>query len=115
MFYATEIRPGSRKFRDIVHFPYGFSRSGDFSIPEARLLENYGDTLWKLSHDEMLPDGEEEQRFVDVVLGECAPETIFEKVWVKYLLKSQRRNFHTLFRSGRSAEVDTDPEVMEEV
>ena len=43
-----DIRPAPKPFIDRVKFPYGFKKSGDFSIPEADLLTRYGKTLCDL-------------------------------------------------------------------
>lgn len=111
-----QIRAGKRPFTDVLHFPRGFSRSGDFSITDSNLLSQYGETLNALSHGDLTPENEQEQHFVDVCLGEAEPATKLEMVWVKYLNKTRRRQFFTLCGSERSAAAasqDTSDALME--
>lgn len=99
-----QIRAGKRAFTDVLHFPRGFSRSGDFSIGDSNLLTQYGETLNQLSHGDLPPENEQEKHFVDVCFGEAEPETKLEFVWIKYLNKTRRRQFFTLCGSDRAAQ-----------
>lgn len=82
---VTEIRLGSRKFYDDVHFAGGIERSGFFTIPEARFLVDYGYTLNGLFTGELTPDNDAESAFVTSIKSndDC---TLYEvKLWRKYL------------------------------
>lgn len=100
-----EIRAGKRPFTDVLHFPRGFSRSGDFSIADSNLLTQYGDTLALLANGDIEPENKQEQHFVDVCTGDVEPETKLEFVWLKYLNKTRRRQFYTLCGSERGAQL----------
>lgn len=53
------------------------------------MLEEYGRGLERLADGKRLADTPAQQRFVAVVRGELKPETIYERVWVKYLLRME--------------------------
>lgn len=98
-----QIREGKRTFSDVLHFPRGFSRSGDFSINDSRLLATYGETLGALANGDISPENEQEQHFIEVCMGEAEPNSKIEMVWIKYLNKTRRRPFFTLCGSERAA------------
>ena len=98
---ATEIRVPQKQFIDRQHFPYGFRKSGDFSITEADILSAFGKTLAGLESGELQPENQEEQRFIDVLKGEQAPASSIEKAWLKYIkLARNRKQFYTLLSSA---------------
>ena len=55
------IRTSAKPFIDRVKFPYGFKKSGDFSISEANLLSLYGRTLNALETGELQAESEDEK------------------------------------------------------
>lgn len=98
--YTTTIR-----FFDNKYYPRGFSRHGDFTIKEARLLENHGHAFNDLNLGKREPANEEEKHFVAVCRGECEPVTVAERAWSKYMARIKRpRRFHTL--SGGKPQMD---------
>ncbi|MFT5675666.1 MAG: hypothetical protein ACI808_001597 [Paraglaciecola sp.] len=97
----TNIRIGTKLFTDVKNFPYGFKKSGDFSIAEATILSVHGYTLQSLGLGTLKPESNEEQHFVEVSKGLVIPKTTAERAWLKYiLLTSNRRNFFTLHSSS---------------
>ncbi len=56
-----------------------------FSTEEVSILERYGNQFQQLMDGDRLPMTDAQQRFIEVAHGECGPETIYEKVWWKYL------------------------------
>ncbi|GGF54708.1 DUF413 domain-containing protein [Alteromonas lipolytica] len=98
---TTDIRVPSKQFIDRQHFPYGFRKSGDFSISEADALSAYGKTLAALESGELTPENAEEQRFIAVLKGEEAATSCLEKAWIKYIkLARNRKQFYTLHSSA---------------
>ena len=61
---TPDIRVPQKPFIDRQHFPYGFKKSGDFSITEANLLSQYGKTLAGLESGELTPETADEAHFV---------------------------------------------------
>ncbi|MBF7075036.1 DUF413 domain-containing protein [Glaciecola sp. MH2013] len=106
---STNIRVGSKAFRDDKRFPYGFAKSGDFSIAEANALSTFGATLAGLEDGSLLPETDEERHFVSVVNGFEEVSNGIEKAWMKYIrLARQRRNFFSVHSTAASALLDGD-------
>ncbi len=79
-----------KRFFDDKHFPYGFSRSGDFSLSEVKTLEQNGH-LCKALTDGVVDDlTAEDQQFLQVMAGKAEAESPIEKVWLKYLKRCNR-------------------------
>lgn len=97
----TNIRIGTKLYSNVKHFPYGFKKSGDFSIAEANILSVLGHTLQLLELGTLKPESDEEKHFVQVSKRLANPETKIERTWLKYIqLTSTRKNFFTLHNSS---------------
>lgn len=72
-------------------FPYGFPRSGEFTLQQARLLEDHGRAYEALASGAREPMNKEEKAFVAFCRGERAARTVHEKVWQIYLSKLQKK------------------------
>ncbi len=93
----TGIRKAVRHFYDDQKFPRGFHKSGDFTLAEAEALTIYGVTMRALESGSMVPESEEEKRFVLVVENQLEASSVAEKAWAKYVrLTRSKRHFHTL-------------------
>lgn len=104
----------NRKFYDDKNYPRGMSRSGDFTLAEVQLIEQYGVALQEISAGKREPQTEDEIHFKSVCDGEQPPNNSIEKAWMKYQDKVlSPKQFHTLF--GRSKvemdanDVDSEP------
>ncbi len=98
---ALSIRVPQKVFIDRAKFPYGFRKSGDFSISEADLLTKYGKTLLALESGELSPESADEQHFVDFVQGNVPAENTVERTWQKYArLARGKKHFYTLHSSA---------------
>ena len=73
------------QFFDNANYPYGFSRSGDFTIKQANILTKLGRTLLGLSEGSIIAQTPEEIRFVQVCAGEIEAVTEIETLWRHYL------------------------------
>ena len=105
---TPDIRVPQKPFIDRQHFPYGFKKSGDFSITEANLLSQYGKTLAGLESGGLTPETADETHFVAMLKGEEAAENSLEKAWLKYIkLARGRKQFYTL-HSTASNQSDYD-------
>ncbi len=108
------IRLSAKPFIDRQKFPYGFKKSGDFSINEADLLTQYGKTLLALESGEFLPESDDEKHFVSVVSGRAEPTNNLEKAWAKYVrLARGKKQFYTL-HSSASNQSDYDEDYSDE-
>lgn len=81
-----------RKFWDDEHFPYGFSRSGDFTLEQAALLEQCGHAYRALANGEREPSSQEEKDFVAFCRGVKEASSGHEKAWKRY---QEKVNFGT--------------------
>lgn len=104
----TEIRLGNRKFYDDRNYPRGFSRSGDFTISEAAIMEKYGVTCRALTNESITPESEAEHHFVAVFKGEVEATTPVEKIWKKYLSRTEQRHYFSVFGSKVNPAADDD-------
>jgi uncharacterized protein YifE (UPF0438 family) len=111
---SLAIRLSVKPFIDRRKFPYGFRKSGDFSITEADLLTRYGKTLLGLESGELSPESEDERHFVDFINGKAQAENSVEKAWVKYVrLARGKKHFYTL-HSSASNQSDYDDDYTDE-
>lgn len=88
----------SSKFYGNSSFPYGISRSGEFSRQQAQLLESHGVAYEALYQGKRAPVNREEERFLAVCRGESEPLSEHEKVWMLFLSKAENRSRESLFR-----------------
>lgn len=79
-----------RLFSDTKNYPYGFSRSGDFSIAESKALSQFGCLIAALVDGEIKIETDEDIGFVEAAFGKRLPETTAEKAWVKYQKRINR-------------------------
>lgn len=93
-----------KAFNDFKNYPYGFARSGDFSIRESDLLSKHGSLISALMAGEIEPESAEEQSLLAVARGEKAAESPVEKAWSKYLSRINRPKVGSMY--GRSRYTD---------
>ena len=87
-------------YSDKKNFPWGFSKSGDFTIDQAKILEIYGKRLLALEQKEISPETQEEKRFVAVCDGDKVASSSLEITWEKYrTVIKQKSPTHTFNRS----------------
>jgi uncharacterized protein len=80
----------NKQFRDDDKFPYGISRSGDFSIDESQFLIQHG-SLYKAVFENLLPElNEDEIRMIKVYKGNIQATTFEERTWLKYMNYKKR-------------------------
>lgn len=87
-------------FKDSVNFPYGFRKSGDFSIPEADLLATLGNRLASLEQKVVEPENQVEKNFVEMCEAGREAQTKVELLWQKYLKLTKPKRFHSLNGGG---------------
>tara|TARA_B100002049_G_C15802116_1_gene259284 strand:- start:120 stop:479 length:360 start_codon:yes stop_codon:yes gene_type:complete len=80
----------SRRFFDDKHYPYGFSRSGDFTLSEVQALESNGVLFQALMESKVMDTNDEDKLFIKVVKGKKQPQSLAHKAWLKYLKFSKR-------------------------
>ncbi|SHG82139.1 DUF413 domain-containing protein [Ferrimonas marina] len=85
-------------------FPRGLARAGMFTLTEAQLLERHGRAYQALSEGTQAPQDETEQHFVQVAHGEAEPQSMHEKVWLKYQKSLTRRSYCLTSSNRQDAE-----------
>jgi uncharacterized protein YifE (UPF0438 family) len=90
-----------KPFNDFKNYPYGFARSGDFSIRESDLLSKYGSLISALVAGDLEPQTAEEQSLLAVARGERAAETPAEKAWSKYHARINRPKVGSMYGKSR--------------
>lgn len=99
----------NRLFNDPKNYPYGFSRSGDFSINESKALAQYGALIAALVDGKIPPSTPEDENFLATAFGKQDPQSIAEKAWVKYQKRINRPKMGSIYGSHKaSVEVDGD-------
>ncbi|QJR82324.1 macrodomain Ori organization protein MaoP [Alteromonas pelagimontana] len=112
---APDVRVSPKPFIDRSKFPYGFRKSGDFSISEADLLTRYGKTLLALESGELAPASVDESHFMEFISGKAEAVNNLEKAWQKYVhLARGKRHFYTLHSSAASNQSDYDDDFTDE-
>lgn len=102
-----------RPFLDKKHYPYGFGRSGDFSISESKLLQTHGSLFAALVDGKIAPQDDNEQQYLESALGHRPPQTPQEKAWLKYQARINRPKTASIYGSKRALteEVDEDDNI----
>lgn len=93
-----------RPFNDFRHYPYGFSRSGDFSIRESDALTQYGVLITALLNGDYLPQNQEDEALLKSARGEQAAVTLVEKAWAKYQARIHRPKVASMYGKGKFAD-----------
>jgi uncharacterized protein YifE (UPF0438 family) len=97
------------KFQDKINFPYGFLKSGEFTIDQARLLERNGVAYSELASEARRPVGEIEREFVDFCRGKKSATTLHERTWQRYICVVEKNRLAISFNKRRhNSLVDLD-------
>lgn len=105
----TKSFSSNKKFLAQDVYPYGISRSGDFTRQQAELLEQHGVAYEELHTGTREPVNAEERRFVAVCKELKSPETQHELVWMKYYKKSKSRHLRAFSGSYNKVQNDNYP------
>lgn len=97
-----------RPFLDKRNYPYGFARSGDFSIKEAKILSESGTLIAALVDGKLAPENEQEMRYIAVAHGQVEPESPGEKIWLKYQKRINRPKAASIYGSKKLTVTDSD-------
>ncbi|WP_025256751.1 DUF413 domain-containing protein [Alteromonas sp. ALT199] len=113
MSVITKEQVTRKPFADKKNYPYGFARSGDFSINESKLLQAYGNLFAALVDGKITPENDEEQAYLESALGHREPATPQEKAWLKYQARINRPKTASIYGSKRptAEEIDDDEDI----
>ena len=79
-----------KKFSDLKNYPYGFSRSGDFSIAESKALIEYGCLIAALVDGDLVPQNDEDHGIIAAAHGLAEPTDTVQRAWLKYQKRINR-------------------------
>ena len=108
MANVTRLDLLKRMFSDPKNYPYGFSRSGDFSISESKALSQYGCLIAALVDGKVTPETEEDHRFLKSAYGKLEPESAAEKAWLKYQKRISRPKLGSIYGTKSIGAADDD-------
>ena len=104
----TTIRKSTKSYFDDLNFPRGFSRSGEFTVIESKILNDYGHNLKDLANGSMMPENPEEIRFSECCSGLVEPQTQIEKLWKKYIQLTSPKKYESIYGTHKP-QLDFDP------
>lgn len=107
----------TRQFSDPINYPYGFSRSGDFSIAESKALSEYGLLITALVDGCYIAASQEDKNLLDVALGKRAADgnNVIERAWDKYQKRIHRKKHISIYGSTKVTDMeDTEMSAVEE-
>jgi uncharacterized protein YifE (UPF0438 family) len=99
-----------RVFSDPKNYPYGFSRSGDFSIAESKALVAYGCYIAALVDGHIQPQNSDDMTILAAVHGDMEPKDTAQRAWIKYQKRINRPKTGSIYGSKKAAtQEDEDP------
>ncbi|MEP1449262.1 MAG: DUF413 domain-containing protein [Paraglaciecola sp.] len=104
-----------RMFKDTKNYPYGFSRSGDFSISESKALSEYGCLIAALVDGQIEPETNDDNNLLAAAFGKKEPEGAAEKAWVKYQKRINRPKLGSVYGNHRPAAVEDDDTIKDDL
>lgn len=115
MAKLTRDALNKRIFSDAKNYPYGFSRSGDFSISESKALSQYGCLIAALVDGQIEPQTSEDDELLAAAFGQKEPGNVAERAWVKYQKRINRPKLGSIYGNHRPNVIDDDGEEGETV
>jgi uncharacterized protein YifE (UPF0438 family) len=104
-----------RQFSDPKNYPYGFSRSGDFSISESKALNEYGCLIAALVDQQISPADKEDEQYLSSALGQSEPQSAAERAWLKYQRRINRPKAGSIYGTSKAAEASQDDDILADV
>jgi hypothetical protein len=97
-----------RTFSDAKNYPYGFSRSGDFSISESKALAEYGSYIAALIDGNIQPQDNSDTAILAAAHGDIEPQDIAQRAWLKYQKRINRPKTGSIYGTKRVASQEDD-------
>lgn len=94
-------------FSDPRNYPYGFARSGDFSISESKALTEYGCLISALLSGKLACSCEEDESLLTAARQEKEPDTSAERAWAKYAKRISRPKAGSIYGASKN-HLETD-------
>ncbi len=98
-----------KAFIDAKNYPYGFSRSGDFSITESKALVACGCLIAALIDGHLTPKDEEDMAILAMAHGDIEPQDAGQRAWLKYQKRINRPKTGSIYGTKKaSSQIDDD-------
>ena len=105
---VKDFDQGNRPFWGDEFFPYGLSRSGEFSCEQVALLEAHGYAYEQLANGTRAPVSLAEREFVEFCNGAKGASSPHEKAWASYRKKTAERDGHYWLGSHTNTVLESD-------
>lgn len=92
-----------RVFSDPKNYPYGFARSGDFSISESRALSEYGCLIAALVDGLIIPESSDDDAYFAAAHGLIKPANTAQRAWIKYQKRINRPKTDSIYGSSKAS------------
>ncbi|MCV2884428.1 DUF413 domain-containing protein [Aestuariibacter sp. AA17] len=102
-----------KNYSDPKNYPYGFARSGDFSISESKALSQYGHLIASLVDGKLAPSTDEDHGFLQAAFGKKEPESVAERAWVKYQKRINRPKLGSIYGT-KAADIGDDDDTIDD-
>ena len=102
----------TRQFSDSTNYPYGFSRSGDFSISESKALSDYGLFICALIDGSYIAETQEDKDLLAAAMGKKTPESVAERAWDKYQKRINRQKHINIYGSNKPTSDEDEQSLM---
>ena len=97
-----------RVFSDAKNYPYGFSRSGDFSISESQALSAYGCYIAALIDGCIQAQNSDDYDIIAAAHGDIEPQDTAQRAWLKYQKRINRPKTDSINGSKKAASQEDD-------
>nr|WP_136250570.1 DUF413 domain-containing protein [Ningiella ruwaisensis] len=101
-----------RVFSDPKNYPYGFSRSGDFSIAESKALNEYGCLIAALVDGQIAPSDDEDRAYIAAATGQQEPGNVAARAWVKYQKRINRPKTGSIYGTRKATDTSRSDDDM---
>ncbi len=104
-----------RVFTDTKNYPYGFSRSGDFSISESKALSEYGSLIAALVDGHIKAESDDDLNYLAAAHGEIEPQNVVQRAWVKYQKRINRPKTGSIYGTRKTSSSDRNEALVNEL
>jgi len=102
-------------FTDPKNYPYGFSRSGDFSINESKALTAYGCYIAALVDGHIEAETDEDIAYIESAHGKIEPSTTEQRAWLKYQKRINRPKAGSIYGTKKASSDTASDDLVSEL
>lgn len=104
-----------RVFSDAKNYPYGFKRSGDFSIAESTALSAYGCYIAALIDGNIQPSDKDDISILAAAHGDIEPQDVAQRAWLKYQKRINRPKTGSIYGTKKAASQEDDDSLVSDI